>query len=93
MLKNPELSDNEKISLIRTMDKVLGLRLIDSALAIKQQKAETGEVDAGVEALIQKRLEAKKQKNYALADKIRSELQEKGIILEDTPQGTIWKKA
>jgi len=93
MLKNPELSDNEKISLIRTMDKVLGLRLIDSALAIKLQKAETGEVDAGVEALIQKRTEAKKQKNYALADKIRSELQEKGIILEDTPQGTIWKKA
>jgi len=93
MLKNPELADNEKVSLIRTMDKVLGLRLIDSALALKQQKTEAGEVNADIEALIQQRTDAKKQKNYALADKIRSELQEKGIILEDTPQGTIWKKA
>jgi cysteinyl-tRNA synthetase len=93
MLKNPELADNEKVSLIRTMDKVLGLRLIDSALALKQQKTEAGEVNADIEALIQQRTDAKKQKNYALADKIRSELQEKGIILEDTPQGTIWKNA
>ena len=38
------------------------------------------------------RLEAKKNKDWATADAIRNELKEQGIILEDTPQGTTWKK-
>ncbi len=48
---------------------------------------------ADIEAKIKARAEAKKSKDYALADKIRNELKEQGIILEDTPQGTTWKKA
>ncbi|MBE6454267.1 MAG: cysteine--tRNA ligase [Alphaproteobacteria bacterium] len=46
-----------------------------------------------IEALIVKRAEAKKNKDYVLADKIRNDLKEKGILLEDGPQGTTWKKA
>lgn len=46
-----------------------------------------------IEAMIAKRAAAKKAKNYAEADAIRNELREKGIILEDTPQGVKWKKA
>ena len=46
-----------------------------------------------IEALIAKRAEAKKNKNYALADEIRNNLKAKGIILEDSAQGTTWKKA
>ncbi len=46
-----------------------------------------------VEAKIAERAAAKKNKDYALADKIRNELKEQGILLEDTPQGTTWKKA
>ncbi|MBQ9940253.1 MAG: cysteine--tRNA ligase [Clostridia bacterium] len=45
-----------------------------------------------IEALIEQRTMAKKEKNYALADSIRNELSEKGIILEDTPQGVKWKR-
>ena len=45
-----------------------------------------------IEAKIAERILAKKNKDYALADKIRDELKEKGIVLEDSPQGTIWKK-
>ncbi len=45
-----------------------------------------------IEAKIRARAEAKKNKDYALADQIRNELKEQGIVLEDTPQGTIWKK-
>lgn len=45
-----------------------------------------------IEALIAKRADAKKNKDYALADKIRNDLKEKGILLEDGPQGTTWKK-
>ena len=48
---------------------------------------------ASIEAKIAERVAAKKNKDYALADKIRNELKEQGIILEDTPSGTTWNKA
>lgn len=46
-----------------------------------------------IEALITKRAEAKKNKDWATADAIRDELKAKGIVLEDSPTGTTWKKA
>ncbi len=56
-------------------------------------KDEEDEDVAYIEEMIAKRTAAKKAKNYAEADAIRNELREKGIILEDTPQGVKWKKA
>lgn len=50
-------------------------------------------LDEEIENLIQKRVEAKKNKDFKLADDIRQDLLEKGIILEDTRQGTKWKRA
>ena len=50
-------------------------------------------LDDEIEALIEKRQAARKEKNFALADQIRDELLEKGIILEDTREGVKWKKA
>jgi cysteinyl-tRNA synthetase len=49
-------------------------------------------LDEEITLLIEKRLEARKNKDYALADKIRDDLKEKGIILEDTKRGTKWKR-
>lgn len=49
-------------------------------------------LDEEIESLIQKRTEAKKNKEYQLADEIRQELLEKGIVLEDTRQGVKWKR-
>ncbi len=48
---------------------------------------------AEIEALIADRAQAKKDKNYELADKIRNDLKERGVVLEDGPTGTTWKKA
>lgn len=50
-------------------------------------------LDKDIEELIQKRADAKKNKDFKLADDIRQELLDKGIILEDTRQGTKWKRA
>lgn len=50
-------------------------------------------LDEEIENLIQQRVDAKKNKDFKLADSIRQELLEKGIILEDTRQGTKWKRA
>ncbi|WP_278681833.1 cysteine--tRNA ligase [Paraclostridium bifermentans] len=49
-------------------------------------------LDSDIEKLIQDRTNAKKNKDFALADEIRNKLLEKGIVLEDTRQGTKWKR-
>ena len=48
---------------------------------------------AVMQAIINVRKSARVHKNYAMADAIRDGLQQVGLILEDTPQGTSWKKA
>ncbi len=48
--------------------------------------------DAEIDALIEERTKARAEKNWALADKIRDELKEKGIVLEDTPKGVKWHR-
>lgn len=50
-------------------------------------------LDEDIEALIQERQDARKEKNFARADQIRDELLSKGIILEDTREGVKWRRA
>jgi len=47
----------------------------------------------GAEELIRKREEARNAKDWKTADKIREELKQMGIIVEDTPEGVRWRKA
>jgi cysteinyl-tRNA synthetase len=49
-------------------------------------------LDEDIEALIQQRLQARKDRNFQLSDAIRDQLKELNIILEDTAQGTRWKR-
>ena len=62
----------------------------DSVLGVVYLEEE--QIDQEIEDLIQKRIEAKKKKDFAAADSIRTDLLARGIILEDTPTGTKWKR-
>lgn len=89
-----DISGKTKLELISSFDKVLSLDLINKAREYKEREnTVTDDQAAEIESLISLRLEAKKAKDYAKADEIRNKLKEMGIILEDTPQGTKWKRA
>jgi cysteinyl-tRNA synthetase len=81
--------DADLLRLLKGLAGVLGLlqRNPDAFL----QGSATDELD--VEGLIQARLTAKKNKNFAEADAIRKQLADAGIVLEDTSQGTTWRRA
>ncbi|AMN37237.1 cysteine--tRNA ligase (plasmid) [Clostridium perfringens] len=55
------------------------------------QKSTKGNLEEEIEALIAERQQARKDRDFALADKIRDELKDRGIVLEDTLQGVRWK--
>lgn len=56
------------------------------------QKSSKGSIEEEIEKMIEERQKARKDKNWALSDKIRDTLKDNGIILEDTPQGVRWKR-
>ena len=90
VLKDGTLNDATKLFIIEDFDKVLSLDLT------KQRTEEVGssadaDLTAYVEAKIAERKEAKKAKDFARADAIRAELLEKGIVLKDTREGTLWE--
>lgn len=63
-----------------------------SATAGESVASSSGETDDEIEALVQQREEAKQTKKYALADKIRADLEQQGIVLEDSREGTAWRR-
>lgn len=71
-----------------------GLEMLMQLLAIFGITFETVELlDEEVDQLIAERNQARKDKNFARSDEIRDQLKDQGIILEDTPQGTRWRRA
>ena len=60
---------------------VLGLHLKEEEL-----------LDEEIESLIEERIQARKDRNFQFSDQIRDQLKDINIILEDTPQGTRWKR-
>ncbi len=83
---------NAMASHLRKISGVLGLLEQEPDVFLQSgAQADDGEV-AEIEALIQQRLDARKAKDWAAADAARDRLTEMGIILEDGPQGTTWRR-
>lgn len=83
-LREDEVSKEVIDHYIKTFDElfgVLGLNPVEEEI-----------LDEEIERLIEERNEARKRRDFATADKIRDQLQKMNIILEDTPQGTRWKR-
>lgn len=92
-VKDKELSPDEAVFLIRTFDTVFGLNLIEEAQSVKTASAaESVDNTDEIERLIAERTEAKKNKDFKRADEIRDLLKSKNIMLEDTADGTLWRK-
>ena len=85
MLKS-DLNNAQKKYLVTKFDSVLSIGLVDDI---------SNELDEDLEKYIQDKIEerkmAKQNKDFATADKIRDELLERGIIIKDTREGTVYE--
>lgn len=82
-------------STLRALTDILGLvqHHVDDFLKSSIGHEDSGLSDSEIETLIQQRADAKKAKDFAGADAIRKSLFDSGIVLEDTRQGTVWRRA
>ena len=87
-------TDATKLAALADFDKVLCLDLLKKAEEFRAKEAQEAEesADPEIDGLVLARTQAKKEKNFAEADRIRDLLKEKGIEIIDTPQGTKWRK-
>lgn len=94
-----ELVRDINVSVLQSGSKALiadAIKLFDEltdVLGIVYPHEQADDLDAEVEKMIEARQAARKAKNWAEADRIRDELKDKGIVLEDTPQGVKWHRA
>ncbi|HYD32983.1 MAG TPA: cysteine--tRNA ligase [Methylophilaceae bacterium] len=84
----------ESATLLKSLGSVLGILERDPEAFLQQGQPDVaGYSPEQIEQMIVLRLEARKSKNFAEADRIRKELHDNGVVLEDGAQGTIWRRA
>ena len=93
-LKASEPEEAAKLAaVLKKLGSVLGILQQEPSVFLKagRKAGDDGET-AKIEALIEERRNAKKNKDWAKADAVRNELQSMGIIIEDGPNGTTWRR-
>jgi cysteinyl-tRNA synthetase len=89
-----KLRSNELAQLLRSLAGMLGLLQRDANGFLQAGSPAVGGISTEqIEAQITARAAAKKAKNYAEADRIRKELVDAGVVLEDTAKGTVWRRS
>ena len=92
-----------RLAILDSFDQVLSLSLLEKAEEVRREQAAqktasqggytvTGQGDPAVDALVLRRYEAKKAKDFAEADRIRDELRRQGVEITDVPGGAVWKR-
>jgi cysteinyl-tRNA synthetase len=89
LLRDASVEPETALAAVFDMDEALGLGLRDSLNTAKTP--ENGDFTREIEKIIAERAEAKKAKDFAKADSLRQNLKEKGVALEDGPDGTTWR--
>jgi cysteinyl-tRNA synthetase len=97
LLKDPALEPDQKLALALDMDRVLGLKLGQeeeggAAAGEAADQAANQAERTEIEALIQKRAAARQARDFAAADALRGELEARGVLIQDGPEGTTWSK-
>ena len=93
IMKEKNISKDEILKSISIVDFILGLNIIEESKNINSFVNNSSSINEEIiNKLIRERNVAKKEKNYNEADEIRNKLKNMGVLLEDTPNGTIWKK-
>jgi len=87
LLRDSSINPKDALAAAFDMDEVLGLGLAEKAV-----QSSNHPMSWEIETLIEERKEAKKSKNYKRADEIRNMLKDWGILLEDSPSGTAWRR-
>lgn len=83
---------DEKLALIlKSLGAVMNILQIEPEQFLKGATSDLDE--AQIDALVAERVEAKKARNWARADEIRNTLTAMGIVVEDGPQGSTWRRA
>jgi cysteinyl-tRNA synthetase len=80
-------------AILRELGGMLGLLQDDPEHYLRNAGGESALSDTDIEAMIKRRTEARAARNFAEADRLRDELKERGVIIEDGPQGTRWRRA
>ncbi|MDZ5474285.1 cysteine--tRNA ligase [Bacillus sp. 31A1R] len=82
------MEKNTAVEVIDAFTKEFDILFTVLGLSIKEEEL----LDEEIEQLIEQRIQARKDRNFQLSDQIRDQLKSMNIILEDTPQGTRWKR-